>query len=225
MEARTDRLARLRQEYADAGLSDQETVDDPMGLFGRWLDAALSSGLHEANAMTLATVDTEGRPAARLVLLKELTAEGFCFFTNYESRKSEELRAEPRCALVFPWHPLQRQVRVEGVAKQLSEAASAAYFTRRPRGSQLGAWASPQSRVVADRQALDAAYHRVEERFAGVEEVPRPPHWGGWRVEPLLIEFWQGRPGRMHDRLRFARSCLDTAAATDRSWHRDRLAP
>ncbi|MGH3483281.1 MAG: pyridoxamine 5'-phosphate oxidase [Nocardioidaceae bacterium] len=212
-----DRLARLRAEYADAGLDESVAGDDPIELFARWLDEAVASGLHEPNAMALATAGRDGAPTVRFVLLKGFDRRGFCFYTNYDSRKSAELAAEPRCGLVFAWHPMGRQVRVDGVASRLSASESDAYFALRPRESQLGAWASPQSRIVADRAELDRAYAAVGSRFASVDPIPRPPHWGGWRVAPTAVEFWQGRTGRMHDRLRFAWA--------DGGWTRSRLAP
>jgi pyridoxamine 5'-phosphate oxidase len=212
-----DRLAALRAEYADAGLDESAAGDDPIALFARWFDEAVASGLHEPNAMALATADRSGAPTVRFVLLKGFDADGFCFYTNYGSRKARELEAEPRCGLVFAWHPMGRQVRVDGAAARMSAAESDAYFATRPRESQLGAWASPQSEVVADREELDRAYASVTERFADAGTVPRPPHWGGWRVTPYAVEFWQGRVGRMHDRLRYER--------TDGGWRRSRLAP
>jgi pyridoxamine 5'-phosphate oxidase len=212
-----DHLARLRAEYADAGLDESAAGDDPLELFSRWLDEAVASGLHEPNAMALATAGRSGAPTVRFVLLKGVDTDGFCFYTNYSSRKARELDAEPRCGLVFAWHPMGRQVRVDGVATRVSAAESDAYFATRPRESQLGAWASPQSEVVADRAELDRAYADVVARFGGVDPIPRPPHWGGWRVAPDAIEFWQGRAGRMHDRLRYERRGT--------SWTRTRLAP
>ena len=212
-----DELARLRREYAGAGLDETDAGDDPVGLFARWLADAVASGMHEPNAMTVTTVDASGAPTVRLVLLKQADARGFCFFTNYGSRKSTDLAADPRCALLFPWHPVQRQVRVERRAERVPSEESDAYFAVRPRDAQLGAWASPQSQPVAGREALDAAYAEAVRRFADVEVVPRPPHWGGWLVVPSAVEFWQGRAGRMHDRLRF-----DRAGA---GWVRTRLAP
>lgn len=212
-----DRLARLRTEYADAGLDEATAGLDPYVLFGRWLDEALTSGLHEANAMTLSTLGPGGAPSSRIVLLKHAGAGGFVFYTNYRSRKSRELGTDPHCALVFPWHSLQRQVRVEGTARQVPAEESDAYFALRPRAAQLGAWASPQSQVVPDRGELDALYAQVAAQFPEGAAVPRPPHWGGWRVEPRMVEFWQGRPGRMHDRLRYSRS--------GNGWLRERLAP
>jgi len=212
-----DRLARLRIEYADEGLDESVAGTDPTALFLQWLDEAIASGMHEPNAMTLSTLGIGGAPSARIVLLKHADPTGMVFYTNYRSRKSREIGANPHCALTFPWHPLERQVRVEGTAAQVPPEESDAYFALRPRAAQLGAWASPQSQVVRDRGELDAIYAQVEARFPGEGPVPRPPHWGGWRVAPRVFEFWQGRRDRMHDRVRF------TSDAG--GWARERLAP
>jgi pyridoxamine 5'-phosphate oxidase len=210
-------LAALRQEYARAGLEESDLAPDPITMFRRWFDEAVAAGLYEPNAMVVATADAGARPAARLVLLKGLSEEGFVFFTNIRSRKGEELAANPACALLFPWHPLERQVRVDGVASPLSADAVAAYFASRPRGSQLGAWASRQSRVVSGRDELMAAYDEVAARYPEPDGVPVPDEWGGYAVRPDAVEFWQGRPGRMHDRLVYRR--------TDGGWRTERLAP
>jgi pyridoxamine 5'-phosphate oxidase len=172
-------------------------------------------------AVTLATASPDGRPSARIVLLRGVDDHGFVFFTNYESRKGADIAANPHVALLFPWHDLQRQVRVEGTAARVSTEESEAYFGSRPRESQLGAWASPQSRVVASRSALDERYGGVLAQFAELDDVPVPPHWGGFRVTPEVVEFWQGRKGRMHDRLRYRRREDDPHAP----WAVDRLAP
>jgi pyridoxamine 5'-phosphate oxidase len=209
-------VAGLRAEYARGGLDVPDLAGDPFTMFRRWLDEAVAAGLHEPNAMVVSTVSAEGRPSSRMVLLKGLSDEGFVFFTNLASRKGEELAANPQCSLLFPWHPLERQVRIEGSATPLDAETVEAYFQSRPRGAQLGAWASPQSQPVASRAALAASYAAVQERF-GEGEVPVPPHWGGYLVAPESVEFWQGRPGRMHDRLVFQR---DGA-----SWGVVRLAP
>jgi pyridoxamine 5'-phosphate oxidase len=210
-------LAALRAEYARAGLVESDLAADPIAMFRRWFDEAVVSGLHEPNAMVVATADAGGRPSARLVLLKGLSEEGFVFFTNIRSRKGEELAANPACALLFPWHPLERQVRVDGTAESLSADAVAAYFASRPRGSQLGAWASHQSKVVSGRDELEAAYDEAAARHPDPEPVPVPDEWGGYAVRPDAVEFWQGRPGRMHDRLVYTR--------TDSGWSTHRLAP
>lgn len=208
-------LTGLRENYAMAGLDVSEVAADPVVQFGRWLSEALEAGLPEPTAMVLATVSADGAPSARTVLLKGVDAEGFRFFTNTESRKGTDLAANPRCALVFPWHALQRQVRVEGTAELLSTDEVARYFHSRPRGSQLGAWASHQSRPVADRAELDAAWAAADARFP--DEVPVPGYWSGYLVRPAQFEFWQGRPGRMHDRVEYT--------ATPQGWQVGRLAP
>lgn len=206
----------LRREYAAAGLDLPDLLPDPVLLFRRWLAEAQAAGLHEPNAMAVASVGDDGRPSARMVLLKAVDERGFCFYTNYDSRKGHELDAHPACALLFPWHDLQRQVRVEGSASRVPPEQSAAYFATRPRPSQLGAWASPQSQVVASRAELDERYAEAERRFADTE-IGLPPAWGGYVVRPEVVEFWQGRPGRMHDRIVYRR--------TAEGWDVNRLAP
>lgn len=208
-------LSDLRREYVVGGLHESDLDPEPIAMFRHWLHDATVAGIHEPNAMVLSTVSAEGTPSARIVLLKGLDDHGFVFFTNYESRKANELEANPACALLFPWHALERQVRVEGRATRLAAAENAAYFATRPRASQLGAWASPQSQVVGSRAELDERYAEVAARFA--DDVPLPPFWGGYQVEPQLVEFWQGRRGRMHDRLRYRRD--------DGGWSTERLAP
>ncbi len=209
-------LTGLREEYARGGLDLPDLADDPIDMFERWMADALAAGVHEPNAMVLATATPQGRPSSRMVLLKGVGQDGFVFFTNQASRKGEELAANPQCALLFPWHPLERQVRVDGVAEVLDRARVDAYFQVRPRRARLGAWASAQSRPVASRDALAEAYAAMEERF-GDGEVPVPPEWGGYRVVPEAVEFWQGRPGRMHDRLVYRREGA--------GWVIQRLAP
>jgi pyridoxamine 5'-phosphate oxidase len=214
-------LGRLRREYGDHGLDVPDLEGDPISMFRRWLHDAITAGLHEPNAMVVATVGADGRPSARTVLLKGLDAGGFVFYTNYESRKAAEIDVNPHVSLLFPWHDLQRQVRVDGTATRVSREESAAYFAQRPRESQLGAWSSPQSQVVASRSALDERYGGVLARFADTDDVPLPPFWGGFRVTPASVEFWQGRKGRLHDRLVYVRAEDDPHAP----WTVRRLAP
>ena len=215
-DARPD-LASLRHEYAAGGLAEGDLAADPITMFERWFDEVSQAGIGEPNAMVVATADADARPSSRTVLLKGVGADGFRFFTNQASRKGRELAANPACALLFPWHPLERQVRVDGIAEPLPRADVEAYFASRPRGSRLGAWASHQSRPVAAREELSSSYDEVEARFAGHDDVPPPEEWGGYLVRPEVVEFWQGRPSRMHDRLVYRR-------ATD-GWTIERLAP
>ena len=203
----------------DPVLTELDLLDDPLELFRRWFADAQAANLPQPDAMTLATVAAEGRPSARVVLLKAVDARGFQFFTNYESRKAGELDGDGRAALALVWIPLQRQVRVVGDVSRLSAEESDAYFATRPRGSQIGAWASQQSREVSDRGVLEARVAELEERYAG-GEVPRPPHWGGYLVAPREIEFWQGRRNRLHDRFAYTRERADSGA-----WRRARLQP
>ena len=211
-----DELAALRREYGDAGLDDPDLAPDPIAMFRRWMHHTVVAGVHEPNAMVVATVSADGRPSTRLVLLKGVDERGFVFYTNFASRKGRELDANPAVSLLFPWHDLQRQVRVEGTATRVPDEESRAYFASRPRASQLGAWASPQSEEVASREVLQAAYAEAEARFEG-QDVPLPPNWGGYRVRPEVVEFWQGRRGRMHDRLVYRRD--------GDAWTTARLAP
>jgi pyridoxamine 5'-phosphate oxidase len=225
-------LRDLRHEYAAHGLDESELTPEPVEMFRRWMEEAQAAGIGEPNAMVLSTVSSAGQPSSRMVLLKGLDEDGFVFYTNFSSRKGQELAANPRCALLFPWQDLERQVRVEGTANRISEEENQAYFSARPRGSQLGAWASPQSAVVDSRAALDQSYDETAERFAGLAdgEVPVPPHWGGFRVRHEVVEFWQGRRSRMHDRLRYRRTNPPGAgsaagSAAGEGWAVDRLAP
>ncbi|WP_091082249.1 pyridoxamine 5'-phosphate oxidase [Micromonospora nigra] len=209
----------MRHEYtADTGLTEAGLAGDWHTQFARWFADAVAAGLPEPNAMVFGTADAAGRPSGRTVLLKGYDPEGFVLFTNHGSRKGAEVAANPYASLVFPWFPMQRQVVVAGRVERIDRAATEAYFADRPRGSQLGAWASDQSRVIPHRAALDEAYRAAAERFAGVEQVPAPPHWGGLRVRPESVEFWQGRASRLHDRLRFRRT-------GDGGWVVERLAP
>jgi pyridoxamine 5'-phosphate oxidase len=212
-----DHVARLRKEYTRTGLKESDAASDPIVQFRRWFDEALTADLHEPNAMTLATATPDGRPSARIVLLKGFDRRGFVFYTSYEGRKGGELEVNPRCALVFYWGELERQVRVEGRASRIPEEESDGYFGSRPRGSQLGAWASEQSRPVEGRGALEERLRDLEAEYEG-REVPRPPFWGGYRVEPYSIEFWQGRENRLHDRLVYRH-------ADSGEWRRERLQP
>lgn len=199
MSAPVTDLAQLRVDYKHAALSERDAAGNPFDQFARWFDEAVAAALPEPNAMTLATVDAAGRPAARIVLLKGVDARGFVFHTNYDSRKGRELAADPRVALLFFWVELERQVRIEGTAERASAAESDAYFAARPRASRVSAWASPQSAPIPDRAWLEAQFAATAARFAS--DVPRPPNWGGVRVVPDRFEFWQGRESRLHDRL------------------------
>jgi pyridoxamine 5'-phosphate oxidase len=210
-------IADLREEYTRGGLSEEEASDDPITQFERWFEAAREADPEHANAMTLATASPEdGQPSARIVLLKDYDERGFVFYTNYRSRKARELTANTQAALVFWWAELERQVRVEGAVERIADAESDAYFARRPRESQIGAWASPQSKSIGTRAELERKRAAIRTKYEG-RDVPRPPHWGGFRVRPEAVEFWQGRSGRLHDRLRYHRF--------EGAWHLNRLAP
>ena len=209
-------LAALRAEYARDGLDEEDAGSDPVALFGRWLDDAVAAGIHEPNAMALATADATGRPSVRIVLLKGFDPAGAVFYTNYDSRKGGELAANPWASAVLLWHQIQRQVRIEGRVQRVDPAQSDAYFGSRPRGAQIGAVASRQSRSIEDRDALEARIADVEQSFDG-RDVERPEQWGGYRIVLDALEYWQGRADRVHDRLRFTR-------AGD-GWSRERLQP
>ncbi|WP_156725058.1 pyridoxamine 5'-phosphate oxidase [Streptomyces apocyni] len=213
----------MRAHYRAEGLNESALAADPMEQFARWFKQAVQDadlgGLAEPNAMVVSTADLEGRPSSRTVLLKGFGELGFVFYTNYASRKARELDANPAVALLFPWHAMARQVTVTGTAARVGRDETAAYFRTRPHGSQLGAWASPQSSVVDGRAELDRSYEELAARYPEGEQVPVPPHWGGYRVRPETMEFWQGRENRLHDRLRYV------PAADGTGWAVERLAP
>jgi pyridoxamine 5'-phosphate oxidase len=213
----SDRIARLEQPHPERSFEIEDLAESPFEQFATWLEEALAAGLHVPNSMTLATADRSGAASARTVLLKGIDDETFVFFTNYESRKGRELTENPNAALVFHWATLQRQVCVQGRVERLGSRESDDYFATRPLGSRLAAWASAQSEVLEDRAELDREVADARRRFDG--DVPRPPHWGGFRVIPMRIEFWQARPNRLHDRLQYLRD------AEDGPWSIVRLAP
>lgn len=210
-----ERLAALREEYRERGLAESDLAADPIAQFAAWLAVAVDVGLPEPNAMVVSTVDTAGRPTARHVLLRAYDARGFVFYTNLTSRKAADIRGNPNVCLVFPWYPIQRQVIVTGTAAEVDRGEAAAYFSTRPRGAQLGAWASKQSTVIPDRPWLDERRAAAEARFP--DDVPLPDFWGGFRVSPAAVEFWQGRDDRLHDRLRYRRA--------GENWTVERLSP
>ena len=209
------KLADLRKSYMKGSLSEEDVQADPIDQFNIWFDQAQHAELPEPNAMTVASVDENGKPSARVVLIKEVTKEGFVFFTNYESRKGQALLANPRAALLFFWPELERQIRIEGSVEKISEEESDEYFHSRPLDSRIGAWASPQSRVISGRGELVTKAAEYALKFA--LNPPRPPHWGGFRVKPAAAEFWQGRPSRLHDRILYT--------LVQDTWKIERLAP
>jgi len=209
-------IAELRKDYSRASLSEADVASDPIAQFSIWFEEAIKSELPEPNAMSVATVGSDGRPSSRIVLIKQVDASGFTWFTNYESRKGLDIKKHPYVALLFHWVELERQVRIEGQIERVSAAESDAYFASRPLRSQLGAIASQQSQPIADRTLLETSYAAAEQEY-GSHPV-RPPHWGGYRVKPERVEFWQGRPSRLHDRILYLRTA-------DGAWDRQRLQP
>ncbi|MBI3220102.1 MAG: pyridoxamine 5'-phosphate oxidase [Bacteroidetes bacterium] len=210
-------LQEIRVDYTKASLDITSVLPNPVAQFEKWLQEAIDAKALEPTAMTLSTVTEDGRPSARIVLLKGVEANQFVFYTNYQSQKGKEMLENPACALTFFWPELERQVRIEGVAKRVDEAQSTAYFVSRPKGSQIGAWASPQSSIIKDRFILEERVAVLEKKFEGSNQIPKPKQWGGYAVEPHEIEFWQGRPSRLHDRIVYYQS--------EGEWIKHRLAP
>jgi pyridoxamine 5'-phosphate oxidase len=217
-----DNPAEMRAHYRAEGLDESSLAPHPMEQFARWFkqaaQAAIAGMIYEPNAMIVSTADAEGRPGSRTVLMKQYDEQGFVFYTNYDSRKARDLAANPYVSLLFPWHPMARQVIVTGTARRTGRDETAAYFRTRPHGSQLGAWASTQSSVIPSRTELEAAYEDLTARYPEGTQVPVPPHWGGFRIAPRTVEFWQGRENRLHDRLRYV-------AEADGTWRVERLSP
>jgi pyridoxamine 5'-phosphate oxidase len=212
-----DGLDGIRKEYTKTSLDLSDVDKDPIAQFQKWLSQAIEAKVPEPNAMTLSTISSGGRPSARIVLLKGVEEKKFYFYTNYQSQKGKEIDKEPACALTFFWPELERQVRIEGMASRVDELVSEQYFNSRPRGSQVGAWASPQSSIIDNRQLLEARAQEIEKRYEGMPLLPKPKQWGGFAVEPFEIEFWQGRPNRLHDRIVYYK--------IENGWQINRLAP
>ena len=210
-------LSKLRSEYSKASLDVSSILPDPIKQFEKWFQEALEAKVLEPNAMNLSTVNDNNRPSSRIVLLKGVEENTFVFYSNYQSTKGRELENNPACALTFFWPELERQVRIEGTAERIDDERSGRYFQSRPRGSQIGAWTSPQSSIIESREILEQRARQIEKRFEGVEALPKPNQWGGYAVDPILIEFWQGRPNRLHDRIQFSK--------IDNTWKIHRLAP
>ena len=217
MKVNNQTIRVLREDYRAKTLEITDVHADPIQQFNTWFQEALDSQTKEANAMTIATVDVTGKPAARIVLLKGIDENGFIFYTNYESRKGQELTANPNIAAVFLWKDLERQIRIEGVAEKVAPEVSLNYFQSRPKGSQIGAWASPQSQVIADRSILEQNVIDLMEKYKDTDYLPIPNHWGGYQIKPTLIEFWQGRSSRLHDRICYR--------LVGEEWIIERLAP
>jgi pyridoxamine 5'-phosphate oxidase len=210
-------IADLRKEYLRATLDTKNVLPDPVKQFEKWLDETIQAGIAEPNAMHLATVNDQGKPSGRIVLLKGIEANKFLFYTNYQSKKGKELEANVACALTFFWPDIERQVRIEGIAERVSAKVSEKYFQSRPRSSQVGAWTSPQSSIIKDRFILEERMAQIEKKFEGQEVLPVPHQWGGYQIDPLLMEFWQGRASRLHDRIQYTK--------IDSAWNIHRLAP
>ena len=210
-------IAGIRKDYKLETLSEEVISSDPIKQFELWWQQAVDSNIEEVNAMTLSTVDKNNKPSSRIVLLKDFKEDGFTFFTNYKSHKGQCIDQNPNVSVVFFWKELERQVRIEGIAKKISARESDIYFNSRPEESKIGAWASPQSKIIATREVIENNVAEYKSKFAGAT-ITRPIHWGGYLIEPAMIEFWQGRPGRLHDRIRYAR--LDNT-----NWKKERLAP
>ena len=210
-------IAALRKEYSSRSLLENDIADDPVKQFQTWWMQAVESEIDEPNAMTLATASSEGIPSARIVLLKSFDASGFIFFTNYKSAKGRELEENPKACLLFFWKELERQVKITGLIQKISEKESDEYFFSRPEGSRIGAWTSPQSEVIENRDWLDDRYRHLVAEMKG-QQIPRPPHWGGYIVKPVIMEFWQGRPSRLHDRIQYV-------IENNGTWKMERLAP
>lgn len=210
-------IGELRKNYTREGLQREALPEEPLALFEQWFKQAMEAGLNEPNALTLATVDARGRPSQRTVLLKQFDRDGFVFFTNYQSRKAKDIAANPHVCLLFPWIALERQVVIEGIAEKIPTLQSLKYFTSRPRGNQLGAWVSQQSSVISSRKLLEMQFEKMKQKFAQ-GEIPLPDFWGGYRVKPTAVEFWQGRENRLHDRFHYT-------LQANRSWAIERLAP